>query len=472
MNLVPETENNFRDNLATVSEEGKRKWIYPKKPKGKFHSARLIFSAILLIILFAAPFLKVNGKPLIMLNILERNFILFGVPFGPQDFYIFVLGFIGLIIFIVLFTAVFGRVFCGWACPQTVFMEMVFRKIEYFIEGNSFAQKKLKNEEWNASKLFKKSTKHFIFYSLSFIIANIFLAYIIGSEKLLHIISEPPSQHLEGLIAIIIFSGIFYFVFTFFREQACTIVCPYGRLQSVLLDQNSLIIAYDNFRGEPRGKLRKDELGKKGDCIDCHLCVDVCPTGIDIRNGLQLECVNCTACIDECNAVMTKLGRPENLIKYSSLNSISKNEKFKFTPRIVGYSILLLIIISVLTYLLATRAEYSVEILRTPGTLYQVQDEKNVSNIYDLNLVNKTFEDVDITLRLDKPDEGQIKIIGKPLRLKAQEKMDSKMLVILEHDELKKLNTEIKISVFANDKMLKQIKTNFMAPPKSMMEED
>jgi len=456
----------FRDQISTVNKEGKRKWVFPKKPSGRFYNARNTFSAILLIILFITPFLKVNGQPFILFDIINRNFILFGIPFGPHDFFLFVLAMIATIVFVILFTAVFGRVFCGWACPQTIFMEMVFRKIEYWIEGDFREQKKLNAAPWTGKKIFKKTLKHVIFYAISFIIANFFFSYIIGMDELIKIISDPPSQHLQGLIAIIIFSGVFYWVFSYFREQVCTMVCPYGRLQGVLLDRDSIVIAYDNIRGEPRGRLKKNEIQEnQGDCIACNLCVDVCPTGIDIRNGIQLECVNCTACIDACDNVMDKTSKPRGLIKFASINSIEKNTKFRFTPRAIGYTILLTVLTGVLTFLLVTRIDFSVNILRTPGLLYQERPGDKVSNIYDLNIVNKTFDEAEIFLKLENID-GELSMVGKDLILEPQEIVETKFLVILSNSDIVKMNTPIEIGVYNGNKLIKKISTSLLAPAK------
>ncbi len=329
-----ENNESFRDSLSTVSKEGKRKWVYPKKPSGKFYNARTIVSIILLAILFGTPFIKVDGHPFVLFDVIHRNFIIFGILFGPHDFFLFGLLMITFIVFIFLFTVVFGRVFCGWICPQTIFMEMVFRKIEYWIEGDFRQQMALNKSPWTSEKIFKKTSKQSIFFTISFIISNFFLAYLIGMDQLIKIVTDPPSEHINGLMAMLAFSGVFYWVFSSFREQACTMVCPYGRLQGVLLDQDSVVISYDYVRGEPRGKIRKSETqDKKGDCVDCHLCVDVCPTGIDIRDGVQLECVNCTACIDACDDVMDKIKKPRGLIRYDSLNGIENKEKEKFLPQ-------------------------------------------------------------------------------------------------------------------------------------------
>lgn len=456
----------FRDQISTVNKEGKRKWVFPKKPSGRFYNARNIFSAILLIILFVTPFVKVNGQPFILFDIINRNFILFGIPFGPHDFFLFVLAMIATIVFVILFTAVFGRVFCGWACPQTIFMEMVFRKIEYWIEGDFREQKKLNAAPWTGKKIFKKTLKHVIFYAISFIIANFFFSYIIGMDELIKIISDPPSQHLQGLIAIIIFSGVFYWVFSYFREQVCTMVCPYGRLQGVLLDRDSIVIAYDNIRGEPRGRLKKGEGQKdQGDCIACNLCVDVCPTGIDIRNGIQLECVNCTACIDACDNVMDKISKPRGLIKFASINSIEKNTRFRFTPRATGYTILLTVLTSILTFLLVTRTDFSVNILRTPGLLYQERPGDKVSNIYDLNIVNKTFDEAEIFLKLENLD-GELSMVGKDLILEPQGIVEAKFLVIISNSDIVKMNTPIEIGVYNGNKLIKRISTSLLASAK------
>lgn len=462
MENLDTSSENFRNKLSTVSEEGKRVWIYPKKPSGRFYNARTIFSWFLLIFLFGAPFIKVNGHPFILLNLLEREFIIFGVPFGPHDFYIFVLGFIATIIFIFLFTAVYGRVFCGWACPQTVFLEMVFRKIEYFIEGDANKQRQLDESPWNTEKILKKGSKNIIFFALSFLISNVFLAYIIGVDELWKIVTDPPREHLAGLTAITFFSGAFYFVFAWFREQACTIVCPYGRLQGVLLDKNSIVVAYDHVRGEPRGKLRKGEETLNGDCIDCGLCVDVCPTGIDIRNGIQLECVNCTACIDACDNVMDKINKPRGLVRYASLNGIEQKLPFRLTPRIASYTFLLMLIVGVFSFFLITRADFSVNILRTPGMLYQEQPGNKVSNLYNLNVVNKTFDDVTFEVKV-KNLPAEIKVLGDDYKLGPHGIYEGKFMVILDKDKLTRMNTPIEMSVLSKGKEIATVKSTFLA---------
>lgn len=257
-----EDSNSFRDRLGTVDEDGKRIWVYPKKPSGKFYEKRKIVSYLLLVVLLASPFIKINGNQLFLFNVLERKFSIFGFIFWPQDFYIMVIALIICVIFVALFTVAFGRIFCGWICPQTIFMEMVFRRIEYWIEGDRGSQIRLDKQKWNAEKIRKKGLKWLVFAIVSLIIANVFLAYIVGSDQVLAMIKEGPSQHVSTFLSLIIFTGVFYFVFVWFREQVCIIACPYGRLQGVLLDEKSVVVAYDHKRGEGdkgRAKFRKNE---------------------------------------------------------------------------------------------------------------------------------------------------------------------------------------------------------------------
>ncbi|GAB6282717.1 MAG: cytochrome c oxidase accessory protein CcoG [Ignavibacterium sp.] len=462
MELGKTKQTSFRDSISTISKEGKRVWIYPKKTKGRYYNARTFVSIILLLILFITPFIKVNNNPIFLFNIFNRKFILFGMAFGPHDNSILVIAFITAIIFIILFTAVYGRLFCGWICPQTVFMEMVFRKIEYFIEGDAREQIKLNNTHLNGKKFFKKSLKHLIFFAISFLIANLLMSYLIGIDETLSIASQPPAAHISGFIAVVGFSFLFYFIFARFREQACIIVCPYGRLQSVLLDKNSIVVAYDNVRGEPRGKIKRNEERINGDCIDCRLCVDVCPTGIDIRDGIQLECVNCTACIDACDNVMDKIKKPRGLIKYASMNQITERKKFKFTPRIISYSIVLVLLLSILTYSITSRTEVEVEILRTPGMLYQEQPNNKISNLYNINIVNKTFDDFTLQLKT-KEIPSEIKILGEPLKINSQGVYEGKFMIIFDKDQLKKLNTIITISILKDREEINQIQTSFLS---------
>lgn len=457
-------DESFRDSIATISAEGKRAWVYPKQPKGRLYNARTLVSILLLIIFFTLPLIKISGHPFVLLNVIERKFVLFGVAFFPQDFFLFVLAMITFVVFIALFTALFGRLWCGWTCPQTVFLEMVFRKIDYLFEGDSVQQKVLDKREWDSKKILIKGGKHFTFFLISFIISNTFLTYIISFDEWLKIVTDSPSNHLGGFTSIFLFTGVFYGVFARFREQVCIVVCPYGRLQGVLLDPNSVVIGYDYNRGEPRGKLKKDSEISQGDCIDCHQCVQVCPTGIDIRNGTQLECINCTACIDACNSIMDKINKPQGLIRYTSENAIKKGIKFKVTTRIIGYSIVLFILLSTLITLLAIRSDVETTVLRTPGMLYQKPDSLHVSNLYNIQLVNKTFDSIPVELRIVEP-AGEIKWIGNGVHsIKEQQVAEGVFFLIIPKSAIVKTKTRIKFEVYSNNEKIDETETSFLGP--------
>ncbi|MBX7041932.1 MAG: cytochrome c oxidase accessory protein CcoG [Ignavibacteria bacterium] len=458
------SHDTFRNTISIVEKDGHRKWIYPKKPKGRFYNARTFVSWILLIILFGVPFIKVDGNPFFLFNIVDRKFIIFGQIFTTQDFYLFGLLMISVFVSLFLVTAVFGRVFCGWVCPQPVFLEMVFRKIEYLIEGDYMRQMELNKSPWNAKKIFRKGLKYLIFFSLSFLIANIFLSYIIGIDELWKIINEPVSQHLTGFIAITIFTLFFYWIFAWFREQACILVCPYGRMQGVLLDKNTTVIAYDYKRGEPRGKLTEKDAKGLGDCIDCNQCVVVCPTGIDIRNGTQLECINCAVCIDACDSIMDKINLPRGLIRYDSMEGIRTGKGFKWTPRVIGYMSVLLILLSVTAYLFASRKDVDVNILRTPGLIYQNQGDDKVSNMYNFKMSNKTFSEIPLTFALSGA-EGEIRLAGSEFSLKPMEIHEGTLLIVIPKANIKKLNTPVSIVVSGNGKVIDEVKTTFIGPP-------
>ncbi len=461
MNEEETLDQSFRDTIGTIKKDGKRNWVFPKRPSGWYYNARTWVSVFLLAFLFGMPFIELNGQPFLLFNVFERKFIIFGLFFGPYDFHIFLLSFIALVIFVILFTAIYGRVFCGWVCPQTIFMELVFRKIEYLIDGDFRDQKKLKASPWNGKKIFKRGLKYSIFLVISYLIAHTFMAYLVGLDEVREIVSSSPSERPGGFIAMNVFTMLFFFVFSWFREQACLIVCPYGRLQGVLLDQNSLAVTYDFIRGEPRGKLKKDIVQDKGDCVDCHLCVDVCPTGIDIRNGIQMECVNCTACIDACDDVMVKIKKPKGLIRLDSLSGIQTGKRFSFSFRVGVYTTILVILVSIISILLANRTDVEVNILRTPGMLYQVQPNNKISNLYNFHVINKTFHDMNIELKV-KGIKGEIKILGKKPEVKELEVYEGRFMLIVDEKDLVQVNSKVDIIVLEDGKELQTIKTSFL----------
>lgn len=469
----------FRDHLATVNEEGKRNWIYPKKPSGRYYKARNAVALLLLAFFFTGPFITINGNPLLLINILERKFVIFGVAFWPQDLHLLVFGMLSFILFIVVFTAIFGRLFCGWACPQTIFMEMVFRRVEYWIEGDAADQIRLNKKPWNFEKIWKKTTKHSVFFAMAFVISNLFLAYIIGKDQLFDIITDPPSEHLAGLSAMIVFSGVFYGVFAFMREQVCHFVCPYGRMQSVMLDNNSVNVMYDYKRGETRASVKDryklenrkatlEDLGFSadqsfGDCIDCFQCVRVCPMGIDIRNGTQLECVHCTACIDACDDVMDKINKPRGLIRYSSENAIREEKQKILTPRVAGYSSILVVLLITFITMLTLRTETETSILREPGTLYQELPDNMYSNIYNLRVLNKTFDEIEYELRLENP-AGEIISLGAVENVPPQNSAEGRLLVKLSEQDLTGPQTELTFGVYSNGERIETVTSGFLGP--------
>ncbi|WP_282044112.1 cytochrome c oxidase accessory protein CcoG [Winogradskyella flava] len=469
-----ETPSNevFRDSIGTIDEEGKRNWIFPKKPAGYFYEKRKLVSYILLAFLFAAPFVKINGNQFLLFNVLERRFNIFSFPFWPQDFHLFVISMIIGVVFITLFTVGFGRIFCGWICPQTIFMEMVFRRIEYWIDGDRNKQMRLKRQKWDAEKIRKRLLKWFIFLVVSFLIANVFLAYLIGGDELLNYITDGPFEHMGTLIPLLIFTGVFYFVFAWFREQVCIIACPYGRLQGVLLDTKSIVVAYDHKRGEGesgRKKFRKNEdraaLGH-GDCIDCFQCVHVCPTGIDIRNGTQLECVNCTACIDECDTIMEKINLPKGLIRYASEENIKKKTPFKLTARMKGYIAVLVILIGVLAGMLALRNDVEARILRLPGQSYEQKENNIISNVYTYKLVNKTANSIENVSFKIRGAKGEIKLVSvtDEFKIEAQGIAEGTLFIEMKQSNLSADKNKLRIDVYSHDELMETTTVGFLGP--------
>jgi cytochrome c oxidase accessory protein FixG len=468
MQELYEFDQEYRDSLATVDEKGKRIWVYPKKPSGRFHNLRILVSIVLLSVLFGLPFIKVNGDPLMLIDVFDRKFIIFGIHLWPQDFHIVALSMISLVVFIVLFTVVFGRVWCGWACPQTIFMEMVFRKIEYWIEGDSTKQRKLNSAPWNTKKILKKGAKHLLFVLISLLISHTFLSYIIGIEKLKAIVSQPPTENLIGFIALMVFTSLFYMVFSFLREQICISICPYGRLQGVFLGNNSIAVMYDWLRGEPKGRLKKGKVQEgNGDCIDCKLCVHACPTGIDIRNGTQLECVNCTACIDACDQVMDKIEKPRGLIKYASQNSIKEGNKKIFTTRVIGYTVVLCLLVFVVMFMLFTRTDVEATILKVPGQLYQEQPNERISNLYNIQFINKTNFELPLELRVKGHEGAEVKRVGdEAILLEAGSRLDAVFFIEMPRKDITKMKTTLEIELVANGDIIDEISTNFIGPVK------
>lgn len=451
----------FRSLHSTVNNKGKRNWVHALQPKGKLYQYRTYLSYVYVLLFFAMPFIRIDGNPLFQFNIPQGEFTFFGSLFTPQDFIMFGLGMIIFMLFIVIFTLIYGRFFCGWVCPQTIFMEMIFRKIEYFIEGDGNKQKINNAKKWTTELYVRKTIKHIVFLAVSFAISNTFLAYIIGTDQLFKIIADPLSAHIGGFIAIIFFTLVFYSVYAFVREIVCTVICPYGRLQGVLLDKNSIVVAYDYLRGEPRNKKKAAE--GAGDCIDCGMCVNVCPTNIDIRNGTQLECVNCTACIDACNMMMKKVNKPENLITFASENQIASGKKFEFTYRIKAYSGVLVVLMVLLGVLIVTRTTFDATILRVPGQGMQENTDGTISNLFRIKVTNKSNRDLPYRLVATDPDV-KIERIGQTLdTLKGRQLAEETFFIKVDSNKIKHRKEEYEIKLLSGDKVITTKKAIFIS---------
>lgn len=469
--IISEESQTFRNELASINPDGSRKWVYAQKPEGRFFNARSIVSVILLAFFFIAPFVRIQGNPLLLFNILERKFILFGVVFWTQDFYLLVLTMITAIVSIAVFTAIWGRIFCGWACPQTIFLEQVFRRIEYLIEGNARERIALDKAPWTMNKVLRKAGKHGIYIILAWIVSNLFLSYVIGTEELFKIITDNPKNHVGGLLAMTVFSGLYYGVFAHFREQVCLVACPYGRFQSALVDADTVAVTYDYKRGEPRRKPSKADKTNpsgelRGDCIDCHQCVNVCPTGIDIRNGIQLECVNCTACIDACDSVMTKIKKPTGLIRYTSLNAIRTGVSKHLTTRVKGYITVWALLVGLVLTLFVNRPDMESIILRQPGTLYQTVGNDRIANFYTIQLINKTFGQKNVEVRILSPEGSTITALSDYSAIQPQSVQHGRCFVSIPKTALHGAYNTVKFGVFVNGQLVREKETTFLAPEK------
>jgi cytochrome c oxidase accessory protein FixG len=474
-----EQHETFRNELASVAPDGRRRWIYVRQPAGGFYRARTIVSVFLLTFLFAAPFVRFNGLPLVLLNVLERRFVLFGLIFWPQDFYLVVLIAIGILVTLVLSTATIGRVWCGWLCPQTVFMEMVFRKIEYVIEGSAAQQMRRDRGPWSADRVWRKALKHAVFFGLSFVIANVFLAYIIGAETLRTIVTAPPREHLVGFVAILLFSGVFYAVFARFREQACVLACPYGRVMSSLIDRHTITVTYDTGRGEPRGRLVRgaaaradsDPDAHRGDCVDCFQCVTVCPTGIDIRNGVQLECVNCTACMDACDDVMRRLQRPRGLIRLTSHEGVSGEPRSGdrgrwhwLTPRIAAYATVWFVLVFSVSGLVAARPDLDILILRQAGALFGAENNGEIVNLYTVQVFNRAGATRHLDITVQSPQGAKITLLGPLTEVAPYALQEGRVLVSVPKGRLAGPVTPLRFEVRADRGPVQAIQSSLVGP--------
>lgn len=458
----------FRNSVGTMDEAGKRKWVFPRKPKGKFTNYRNYTSYLLLALFFGLPFVTINNNPFLLINVIDRRFFIIGQSFYLQDFFILALGAVTSVIFVMLFTVVFGRIFCGWLCPQTLFMEMVFRKIEYWIEGDRNKQMKLDKQEWDAEKIRKRLMKWSVFLLASLFISHFMFMYIVGYQEVSRIMMAGPLENPLNFIGMLGFTAAFYFTFAWLREQVCTLICPYGRLQGVLIDKQTINVYYDFKRGENRSKWRNNEDRKaagKGDCIDCHQCVVVCPTGIDIRNGQQLECINCTACIDACDEVMEKVGLPKGLVRYATEAEIENQEKFRFTSRMKVTTVFLALLIGFLGFLMYDRGSMEAKFIKPAGSTFFIKDGK-ITNTFIYTLLNKTNDKKTLTIKVLAPKNAEITYFGSDkIILKGDEILKGNINITFPEEDIKFSKQNMEIGVFdEKGKMMDSFKTTFEGP--------
>lgn len=461
-----EAHDTFRNELASLNTDGRRRWIYARQPSGPYYRARTIVAVFLLAFLLLAPFIMVHGQPLMLLNVLERRFVLLGVVFPPQDFGLVVLIALVAIISVLLATVVGGRIWCGWMCPQTIFMEMVFRKLEYVIEGSAEQQLRRNRGPWTTEKVLRKGSKQAIFFAMSFVIANVFLAWVIGAGALRVIVTDSPGRHLGGLSAIVLFTSVFYLVFARFREQACVLACPYGRMMSALIDAQTVTVTYDGGRGEPRGRIVAGAPpGSAGDCIDCHRCVTVCPTGIDIRNGIQLECVACTACIDACDDVMERVGRPPGLIRHASAAEVRGGTPHRWlTGRVTAYSGVWLLLVGVLAVLLSIRPDLDVLVLRQAGTLYVALPGGDVANFYTVQALNRTGHAAAFEIDVIEPRGATVTPLGSLGPVAPHSVLDGRFLLRVPRSGLTGPSTSVRVRIRSHGQAVQTIESAFLGP--------
>jgi len=415
------------DSVTTINEDGSRNFLHPADVWGKFTLGRRFVAGVLILIYAGLPWIPINGHPAVFLDIAHRKFHLFGITLAMQDLWMLFFCITGLAFSLFFITALLGRLWCGWACPQTVFMEHVYRRIERFFEGDAIAQKKLDKMAWSENKKWlRRGGKLAVFLLVSWLISHIFLAYFVSIPQLYQWMTQSPTEHWSAFIFMGVATLVLFFNFTWFREQLCIVICPYGRLQSALTDDDSIIIGYDYQRGEPRGKPSNPDAG---DCIACNRCVQVCPTGIDIRQGLQLECIGCANCIDACNEVMTKLKRPQGLIRYSSMRALEGLKTRILRPRIILYSLLMLFGITAFGVSYSLRySEVFMTAIRLPGMPFFMDDDI-IRNQFTVRLINKQNEEINYHLQVLADRQIQVNGFDGPLELEAQEERVQTLVV-------------------------------------------
>ena len=427
-----------------MNEDGSRRWVRPKPSPGTWNTRRRIVAYALMVVYLAIPHLQMNGKPLILLDAPRREFTLFGYTFLPTDTLLLMLLLGTLILAVFTFTALFGRVWCGWGCPQTVWMEFLFRPIERAFEGGRSGS--LSIDRSGSHLKVRRLLKFAVYGVLALVLAHTFLAYFVGVDQLRVWVTRSPVEHPSSFAVMGVTSALVFLDFAWFREQTCTIACPYGRWQSALLDKSSLIVAYDYTRGEPRMKGRVQSPGA-GDCIDCNACVTTCPTGIDIRDGLQMECIHCTQCIDACDAIMDSVGRPRGLIRYTSREALGGATRHVLRPRTVLYPLALAAVLGAFVFQLSHRDAADVTLLRATDAPFRVGADGRVTNQVRIRIANRTHDERAYTLTLTGAESGQVIIPVNPLTVQAGRTETTSLFVMLPASAFVQERRTIRISI-------------------------
>ncbi len=413
--------------LSTMHKDGRRRWLYPVLSRGAHYRRRSVVGWALVVLYLVLPIVPIGGKPAILLDVLHSQFTFFGTTFYATDTLLLMLFLLLIFGMIIALTALLGRAWCGWACPQTVYMEFVFRPIERLFEGNENKRNRQDHREMTVELAARKVGKHAVYLLIATVLAHTFVAYFVGWSKLLTWMTGPPREHWGFFLMMGLTTALVLADFTWFREQMCTLACPYARIQSVLMDRDSLIVSYDAGRGEPRAKPARTSkksqpspsakdilnLSGPGDCIDCGACVRTCPTGIDIRDGLQMECIGCTQCIDACDAIMDKIQKPRGLVRYTSENTLQNtNPRVLRRPRLLLYAAVLLITGSLFVYNLSSRERVEINITRVPGEPFAVLPDGTITNRVRFRVHNRTGVESTFHISALEPPHTQLKIIG------------------------------------------------------------
>jgi cytochrome c oxidase accessory protein FixG len=415
--------------LPTLNQDGSRNWLRPKPSAGRWWRRRRVVAYALMLLFFAIPYLRVHGKPAILLDVPRRQFTILGTTFLPTDTMLLMLLLGILIISVFLFSALFGRVWCGWACPQTVYMEFLFRPIERLIEGGRSGSLRIDRSGHHLDP--RRLLKGAVYLLLALFLAHTFLAYFVGIDALVRWVRLSPYEHPAPFLVMAVTTLLIFADFAWFREQTCLIACPYGRWQSVLLDNQSMVVSYDYRRGEPRMHGVKDRPATAGDCVDCSACVLTCPTGIDIRNGLQMECVHCTQCMDACDAIMDQVGRPRGLIRYSSRDALAGKRWHILRPRVLIYPVALAAFVGAFAWSLGTKQTADVTLLRSQAEPFSIEADGRISNQVRVRIANRGRDERDYHITISGADDGQVIAPVNPLEVEENEIETTSLFVLL-----------------------------------------